>query len=166
MSSFILRICNVRPPSSGFILYCNYPKISTAHKNRFFFSFFFLFFWHFCVKVKKKPAVSSSHYFFYLAAKQINSSTVKLIKYTLCVSCEWGKFHTQFILAAKNIPNLVGHHLWNHADYPTHVVDTRSHSQFGSPTHPWFPSTVRVPLKRYAFWGVLLWTGVAPLSIV
>lgn len=55
---------------------------------------------------------------------------------------------------SENIPNLVRHHLWSHAgSYSTHVVRSRGHSKFASPTHHWSPSTVRVPLKWYAFWG-------------
>lgn len=42
----------------------------------FLFSFFFFFVEFLCKS--KNTAASSNHYFFYLAAKQINSSTVKL----------------------------------------------------------------------------------------
>lgn len=77
---------------------------------------------------------------------------------------KWNCIH--FGSFKKNIQNVVRHHLWNHAGCYAHVVNTRSHSNFASPARHLSPCTMRVPLKRSAFWGVLSLAAVSTVTIV
>lgn len=89
------------------------------------------------------------YWFYFPAALANRNSQLSVDKLTPKLECTcgdrrggdgvgWISYRIHFG-SKKTLQIWLGTGLWNHAGFSTHVVDTRSHSQFGSPTHHWSP---------------------------